>query len=130
MESVSEGLKLYGIASEQIFKESFTGTPGDSSPEKQSLDFEARTIKLLLQRSEHGLLVPANTTILDAALQNKLKMPYSCCSGSCATCMCEVKNGEVEMIGDSCLSDKDIKKGYVLACIAYPKTDEVVLKVV
>lgn len=130
MDVIVEGVKFGGAVEEQIFKESFTGEPGASNPASQNLNFEDRTIKLILARQEHGLRVPANTTILDAALQNKLKIPFSCGSGSCGTCMCEVKNGEVKMVGKSCLSEKDIKRGYVLACMSYPVTDEVVLKVV
>lgn len=130
MQEVEDGLALAGVAKEQVFKESFTKVKNKIIPEKQNLDFPQRTIKLILKRESHGLLVPANTTILDAALENKIKIPYACGSGTCATCMCKVKEGEVEMIGDHCLSAKDVKKGYVLTCMSYAKSDKVLLEAV
>ena len=129
MDAVKAGLELNEVPEEQIFMESFTGSPEGIKPESQNLNFEARTMKLIINKQEYGLHVPANTTILDAALQNKLKIPFSCCSGSCATCMCKVKYGEVKMVGKNCLTEKDISKGYVLACMSYPVSEELVLQV-
>lgn len=129
MDAVEKGLEINHIPKEQIFKESFTGNSEGIKPEAQNLNFEPRTMKVIINKQEYGLHVPANTTILDAALQNKLKMPFSCCSGSCATCMCKVKYGDVKMVGKTCLSEKDISKGYVLACMSYPVSEEVVLQV-
>lgn len=129
MQEMESGLYLAGITSEQIFKESFTKVKNKIIPEKQNLDFPQRTIKLELKRESHGFVVPANTTILDAALENKIKIPFACGSGTCATCMCKVKEGEVEMVGDHCLSPKDVKKGYVLTCMSYAKSDKILLEV-
>lgn len=130
MASVEEGLNRMGVVEQDIFKESFTKSEKTITPEAQALNYEPRTLKIKVGREEHGLHVPANTTILYAALQNKLKVPNSCSSGICATCLCKVKKGEVEMIGEHCLSEKEVQKGYVLACMSYAKSEEILLEVV
>ena len=129
MNQVEEGLKRMGIVDQDIFKESFTKSEKIIVPEAQALNFEARTMKVKIGREEHGLHVPANTTILDAAIQNKIKIPNSCSSGICATCLCKVRKGEVEMVGEHCLSEKEIEKGYVLACMSYAKSEKIFLEV-
>ena len=86
-------------------------------------------LKIKLNRTEYGVHVPANKTILDAALDNKVKIPFSCGSGICATCLCKVENGEVKMVGKHSLSEKDMKRGYILACISYAASPEIVIKV-
>lgn len=129
MAQVEQGLMESGVSAGSIYKESFGATPQVDTRFNQKLDFGPQTIRIKVGREYHGLHIPANTTILNAALQNKLKVPSACCSGVCATCLCKVKNGEVEMVGEHCLSDKDVKKGYVLACISYPKSQEVLIEV-
>jgi len=129
MEIAEQGLLAHNVVDEQIFKESFVAEKS-SAVEEQNLNFPTRSIKMVLERETHGLLVPLNTSVLDAALSNKLKLPYACGSGICGSCMCKVKEGDVQMVGNHSLSDKQIKKGYVLACMSYVNSDNVLLEVV
>ena len=43
------------------------------------------------------LEVKKSETILDAALENDIDLPYSCQSGVCTACMAYLKSGEVDM---------------------------------
>ncbi len=66
-------------------------------------------------------------TLLDAALDAKIKMPYSCKAGVCATCRCKLRDGEVEMINNYSLEDWELEKGYILTCQSVAKTAKISL---
>lgn len=55
---------------------------------------------------------------------NDINHPYSCRAGICGTCMCKIKEGEVEYQESP---TAEIDKGSVLICISQPKTSRVVL---
>ncbi len=66
-------------------------------------------------------------TLLDAALDAKIKMPYSCKAGVCATCRCKLIEGEVEMLNNYSLEEWELEKGYILSCQSLPKTKKITL---
>ncbi|KAF0846974.1 2Fe-2S iron-sulfur cluster-binding protein [Nocardia caishijiensis] len=69
-------------------------------------------------------------SILDAALDHREDLPYSCLGGSCGTCRATVESGQVMMDDDPLLaiSDEEITAGHVLACRARPVSAEVALR--
>ncbi|MDN2495190.1 2Fe-2S iron-sulfur cluster binding domain-containing protein [Nocardia nova] len=74
--------------------------------------------------------MPQGTPILDAALNQREDLPYSCLGGSCGTCLALVERGKVEMDPDPLLAitPDEINAGYVLTCRARPVSDEVALR--
>jgi ferredoxin len=63
-------------------------------------------------------------TILDAAAQNGINLPSSCRNGTCRTCICRLLSGQVRyQIEWPGLSADEKKEGYILPCVAYPKSD-------
>lgn len=66
-------------------------------------------------------------TLLDAALDANIKMPYSCKAGVCATCRCKLVEGEVEMLNNYSLEDWELEKGYILSCQSLPKTKKITI---
>jgi ferredoxin len=66
----------------------------------------------------------AGTTILQTARQLGLSPPYSCESGSCATCMARVLEGTVDMHVNNALTDDELEEGWILTCQAVPTSPE------
>jgi len=67
-----------------------------------------------------SLIIPAQTSLLDAALANDLDAPYACKAGVCSTCKAKVVEGDVEMVANHALEDYEVEAGYVLTCQCFP----------
>lgn len=62
-------------------------------------------------------------TVLHAGLRAGLGLPYECSVGSCGTCKVELLEGEVDVLWADApgLSDRDRRKGRILACQSRPR---------
>lgn len=65
------------------------------------------------------------TTILQTARQMGMAPPFSCESGSCATCMAKLVEGEVAMHVNNALTDDEVADGWVLTCQSVPTSPSV-----
>tara|TARA_B100000941_G_scaffold252454_1_gene199566 strand:- start:977 stop:1351 length:375 start_codon:yes stop_codon:yes gene_type:complete len=52
-----------------------------------------------------------------------VELPYGCEYGGCITCAAKLINGEVDQRSQKALNNRQINNGYIILCVARPKTD-------
>jgi ring-1,2-phenylacetyl-CoA epoxidase subunit PaaE len=67
------------------------------------------------------------TSVLDAAAEAGLDLPFSCRAGVCSTCRTLLVKGKVEMHSNYALEQWELDEGFILACQAHPLTQELEL---
>lgn len=65
--------------------------------------------------------------ILQQLLIQKFQVPYSCKSGICGSCECYLEEGEVELLENEYLTEKEELQGKILACMSIAKTKKIKL---
>jgi ring-1,2-phenylacetyl-CoA epoxidase subunit PaaE len=132
MLGIARALKTAGLADAQIKFELFASAqPGRLkrkavSVAKASKEGQTRAA-ITIDGATQTVTMDRDTSLLDAALANRIDAPYACKAGVCSTCRCKVLEGEVEMVANHALEDYEVEKGYVLSCQSYPLTDTVVV---
>ncbi len=81
------------------------------------------TVEINHQGKVHTLQVPENETILSVADAAGINLPSSCHAGVCTTCAGQIIEGAVDQTDGMGVSLDLQKQGYVLLCIAYPRSD-------
>lgn len=67
--------------------------------------------------------VPEDQTILSAAQDAGLDLPFSCGAGVCTTCAALITEGTVDQTGGMGVGPELQADGYALLCVAYPRSD-------
>ncbi len=146
IETVSGALRALGVAPECIHGEHFrvfadepvrNGTPSvalgtpsvdPSVAPAARVDPQLAQVTVLMDGRRRSFAMRMNEeTILDAAGEAGLDLPFSCRAGVCSTCRTKVVRGEVEMAQNYALEDWELEQGYVLACQSRVKSRELEL---
>ncbi len=75
--------------------------------------------------TEQVVEVQAGETLLDAALDAGLDLPYRCLQGWCLTCAAKLLSGEVDQRESRRYFPEDREAGFVLPCTGKPLSDVV-----
>ena len=121
IQSATKLLKDKSFNENQILFELFYS----EASEKTTISSKNSKATLIYDDETLSLEVPENMTILDAALQKNIDVPYSCQGGVCSSCIAKVSSGSASMLQNNILTDSEIEEGLVLTCQAVPKTQEI-----
>jgi ring-1,2-phenylacetyl-CoA epoxidase subunit PaaE len=127
MRTIQFTLVFSGIRPDQIQRENFVIVPVTQAP-PPALAVD-RTIMLNFRNQDVSIQVPAYKSILQAALDEGVLLPYSCRGGRCSTCMARCRSGSVHMTINDVLTERDIAEGWILTCTGFPESDNVVIDV-
>lgn len=127
MDTVERGLLAAGIPSERLHVERFV-SPQDPGARPAPIATPSAAgdvpdvIDITLKGKRVAVPYTAGKTILRAALDAGLDVPFSCEEGFCGCCVAQLTEGRVEMAADDALSKDEKKRGLVLTCQSCPKT--------
>ncbi|MDB9525605.1 2Fe-2S iron-sulfur cluster-binding protein [Oscillatoria sp. CS-180] len=80
-----------------------------------------------IEINHHGetvhIQVPEDKTILAAAQEAGLELPFSCSAGVCTTCAALITEGTVDQADGMGVGTDLQAEGYALLCVAYPRSD-------
>jgi len=131
METTKETLMNWGIVEEKIHRESFATATTHPVHEADEDDESLKTqeIKVLYEGEEYTFNVEPHQTILEAALELDIDLPYSCQAGMCTACMGKCTSGKVQLDEEDGLTKSELAQGYILTCVARPVTKGVVIEI-
>jgi 3-ketosteroid 9alpha-monooxygenase subunit B len=132
MDLVESTLLGLGVTPGQIFIERFVvdGHPAPAAEEEASAEITDAPEKLTIIMK--GKRTAANyhpgDTVLETARRAGLQPPFSCESGSCATCMALLKDGSATMRVNNALTPEEVEEGWILTCQALPTSAEITVE--
>ena len=133
MAEARSALALVGVPTERVFKESYISGPvaaGEVVEEPTSGgDDGSPEVTVLYEGSEYKFAVAPHQTILEAALDLDIDLPYSCQAGMCTACLGKCTSGKVKLDEEDGLSESELKAGYVLTCVAHPIGRDVIIEI-
>ena len=130
MNNVETLLKEKKVPLDKIVKESFVaGIINKSESDDNVTALQEQNVTIIYDDEEHVVTVGTDASILEAALDNGIDLPYSCQSGLCTACRGKCTSGNVKMDEDEGLSDAEKEEGYVLLCVGHPLTNDVKIEI-
>lgn len=114
-------LKWMGFEAHQIKKEQFVVDL--SKPAVPLVGKDSKEVLLQYENKNYRFPVQYPKSILEAALENNIALPYSCKAGICSTCLATVKKGKIIMSTNKVLTEKEVEAHKILTCVAYAATD-------
>lgn len=124
MDAVLEVLNSKNVAPEKIQKEAFSIDFSKLVKVSDKDDINS-VVKVNGVGGNDTIQVSKGKTILQAALDQDVAIPYSCRSGMCSSCKAICKSGEVTMIDGHLLPQSEVDQGFILTCVAFPQTENV-----
>jgi ferredoxin-NADP reductase len=127
MDIVEDALYRANVSSEHVFIERFAfagaarideapARPAPGGAEGQGTE----TVVIVLDGKETTVKYQPGETFLETARRAGLRAPFSCESGSCATCMARLEDGEATMRVNNALTPEEVEEGWILTCQGMP----------
>jgi ring-1,2-phenylacetyl-CoA epoxidase subunit PaaE len=116
--TIKEALVILKYPKENIFSEDFELVKNPKDFE----DIATHNVNIHFQGIDTVVEVEKGKSVLEAALDAGIELPYSCQTGSCNTCKGKLIAGELRMIGLSKERD-DLEPQDYLLCCSYPLSE-------
>lgn len=140
MEEVRHALDVLHVPADRIFRESFVSNKlleqqqqaqqhGAVVSSDEDGEITTQTVTVIYEGSEYSFVVEPDQTILEAALEQDIDLPYSCQAGLCTACSGKCLSGKVHLDEREGLSDAEMEEGYTLNCVGHPLTPNVVIEI-
>ena len=94
---------------------------------QESVGNSLSKVKVILDGSESEFEMNPKDSVLHAAIDRGLDVPYACQGGTCCTCQALLLEGEVHMDLNMVLSEEEVEKGYILTCQSHPTSSSIVV---
>lgn len=130
IDTVSAALVGVGLAAENVHAERFGAPRRGRAPAPGVPSTSEDTVEITVIMDGHKKsfeMSRQGASIVDAAADQGVELPYSCKGGVCATCRTHVREGSVSMDTNYGLEPWEVERGFVLACQSRPLTDSVLL---
>jgi ring-1,2-phenylacetyl-CoA epoxidase subunit PaaE len=127
MDLVKDTLMYLKIDESKIQSEQFT----TNAAYKVEMDAEiVSQVKAMINKKEHHFNVLENELLLDAAIRQKIDIPFSCRSGMCGTCVAKCSKGSVEMNDkQTFLSNEAINNSKILLCQSKSMSENITIEI-
>lgn len=122
MDATVAALKSLGMPHGRVHVERFVSLPGEGEAPTVLASDAAVAAHLVVRLDGEDYQVPCDSgeTVLDALQRAGLNPPSACRVGGCASCMCTLESGEVELLINDALDADELAEGWILACQAVP----------
>lgn len=77
----------------------------------------------IANRDNAAYEVAGRKPLLEELRAKGVDLPYGCQYGGCITCAAKLIDGEVDQRAQVALNNRQINDGYVILCVARPKSD-------
>lgn len=132
-EEVRRAFEAMGVLPERIRTERFTPADGVpavpvAQPSGEPPAGGTVVVEAVLDGIRRSFTMdPGRSTVLHAAHEAGIELPYSCAGGMCCTCRCRIVEGAATMDMNYSLEPWEIEAGFTLACQSRPTGDRLVL---
>ncbi len=93
-------------------------------------DKTTHNIIIHLNNNEYNYAAHYPDSILQAAKKRNISLPYSCEAGRCGSCVARCLKGNIWHSYNEVLTDKELKQGLILTCVAHAMHGDVELEII
>ena len=127
MENIKTALLSQQVNENKIHIEYFTTVLNDLKKQNDVVISEAVTSSVTIVLDGDETMLSLNTngiSVLDAAQNAGVDVPFSCKGAVCCTCKAKVTEGKAKMDMNYALTDQEVEEGFILTCQAHPITEK------
>ncbi len=99
------------------------------SADPSALEGPSDAFEVELAQSGKTLSVPADKSILDVLLENRVSVDYSCTEGVCGACIVDVLQGEIDHRDSVLTPDEQADNELMCVCVSRAKSGKLILDI-